>query len=96
MNDPKFRTVNRNATAGSIYDIYKHNPWRAPGSAPVVDPCGLAGGTPWGKWAPEWGNYVNTTYASHGDYGSKVLPEFPTNTTWTIGGHAEVIWQITG
>ena len=96
VNDPKLRTVNRNATAGSIYDIYKHNPWRAPGSAPVVDPCGLAGGTPWGKWAPEWGNYVNTTFASHGDYGSKVLPEFPTNTTWTIGGHAEVIWQITG
>ena len=49
------------------------------GSAPVVDPCGLAGGTPFGTWAPEWGNYVNTTYASHGDYGSKVLPEFPTN-----------------
>jgi hypothetical protein len=61
-----------------------------PGSAPVVDPCGLAGGTPFGTWAPEWGNYVNTTYASHGDYGSKVLPEFPTNTVWKIGDEAEV------
>ena len=60
-----------------------------------MDPCGLAGGTPWGTWAPEWGNYVNTTYASHGDYGSKTLPEFPTSTVWKIGGEAEVIWQIT-
>jgi hypothetical protein len=30
INDPKFRTVNRNATAGSIYDIYKHNPGVGP------------------------------------------------------------------
>ena len=22
----------------SIYDIYRHNPWRAPGHAPVADP----------------------------------------------------------
>ena len=95
INDPNLRTVNRNATAGSKYDIYKHNPWRAPGTAPVVDACGLAGGTPWGKWAPEWGNYVNTTFAKHGDYGSKVLRELPSGTTWRIGGHAEVIWQIT-
>ena len=56
----------------------------------MVDPCGLAGGTPFGTWAPEWRNYVNTTYASHGDYGSKVLPEFPTNTVWQIGDKAEV------
>ena len=62
-------------------------------SAPVVDPCGLAGGTPFGTWAPEWGNYVNTTYASHGDYGSKVLPEFPTNTVWKIGDEAEVFYS---
>jgi len=31
INDPLQRTVNRNATAGSEYDIYMHNPWRAPG-----------------------------------------------------------------
>ena len=44
-------SVNRNSTPGfrnSAYDIYRHNPWRAPGAAPVADPCGLAGGTPWG------------------------------------------------
>ena len=36
LNDPSKRTVNRKSEAGSIYDIYKHNPWRAPGSAPVL------------------------------------------------------------
>jgi len=94
INDPILRTVNRNATAGSNYDIYKHNPWRAPGSAPVMDACGLAGGTPWRKNVSEWGDYVPTKYAKHGDYGSK-LPELPSNTVWKIGGEAEVIWQIT-
>ena len=45
--DPKYRTLNRNATPGSDLDIYRHNPWAAPGTAPVADACGLAGGTPW-------------------------------------------------
>ena len=36
INKPEQRTVNRAAEAGSQYDIYQHNPWRAPGSAPVV------------------------------------------------------------
>ena len=39
------------------FDIYKHNPWRAPGSAPVLDACGLAGGTPWGGDVAEWGGF---------------------------------------
>lgn len=60
LNDPELRTVNRNATAGSEYDIYKHNPWRAPGSAPVIDACGLAGGTPWPYNVTEWGDFVPT------------------------------------
>ena len=47
LNDNHLRTVNRNATVMSKYDIYRHNPWRAPGAAPVADACGLAGGTPW-------------------------------------------------
>ena len=47
INDPMHRTVNRFATAGSPEDIYKHNPWRAPGYAPSANACGLAGGAPW-------------------------------------------------
>eukprot|EP00911_Craspedida_sp_UC1_P002602 UC1_evm1s1927 len=39
----EFRTVNLNATPGTPEDIYKHNPWRAPGHAPTADACGLAG-----------------------------------------------------
>jgi hypothetical protein len=73
LNDPNLRSVNRNATAGSENDIYKHNPWRAPGSAPVIDSCGLAGGTPWSQNVSEWGWFVPTKYAKHGDFGSRVL-----------------------
>ena len=46
------------------FDIYKHNPWRAPGSAPVLDACGLAGGTPWGGDVAEWGGFHPS---EHGD-----------------------------
>jgi hypothetical protein len=35
---PKYRTANRNSTPGSESDIFKFNPWRAPGQAPVFDP----------------------------------------------------------
>eukprot|EP00729_Bicosta_minor_P006469 gene6469-3087_t len=44
-NNPQHRTFNRNCTGGCIGsadDYTKHNPWRAPGSAPVYDPCGPA------------------------------------------------------
>ncbi len=93
INDPKYRSVNRNATAGSPLDIYKHNPWRAPGNAPVADACGLAGGTPWGGDVSEEGIYVNTTYAYHGMKGTD-LPAMPTGVVWKIGGQAEVTWQM--
>ena len=46
ITDPKYRTVNQAAKAGSHADFTKHNPWRAPGRAPVFDACGMAGGTP--------------------------------------------------
>ena len=59
----------------SEFDIYRHNPWQAPGYAPVADPCGLAGGTPWGDAAPEEGEYLNTSYAHHGMKGTD-LPNF--------------------
>lgn len=86
-------SVNRNATRNSAYDIYRHNPWRAPGFAPVADACGLAGGTPWGPDVPEEGRYYNTSNAHHGMRGSE-LPELPTGTVWKAGGTAEVVWQV--
>jgi len=63
----------------------------------VADPCGLAGGTPWGDDVSEWGEYASTTHAKHGDSGSKVLKKNATLgiSTWTIGQEVEVVWQIT-
>jgi len=87
------RSVNRNATRGSALDIYKHNPWSAPGSAPVADACGLAGGWPWGNDGGEAGLYVNTTNARHGQNGTTLLPT-PAAAEWVIGGEAEVSWQV--
>jgi hypothetical protein len=42
--DSRLRTYNMDAACNSAADTYKHNPWRAPGTAPVYDPCGAAGG----------------------------------------------------
>ena len=87
------RSVNLKAPRFSELDIYQHNPWSAPGAAPVSDACGLAGGSPWSWNRAEAGNYVNTTHASHGTKGTS-LPEFPTGLEWQIGGEAEVQWQV--
>jgi len=90
--EPGLRSVNRDAAALSKYDVYQHNPWRAPGSAPVQDACGMAGGTP--TDTAEWAWYDATKYAKKGDVGSKVLPEYPSATKWTAGALAEVTWQV--
>ena len=94
-NNGEARSVNLNATPGSADDIYRHNPWRAPGSAPVADACGLAGGTPWGPDAKEHGWYTNTTYAHHGMRGTD-LPRLPTRegARWPLGGEVEVSWNV--
>ena len=71
-NDPQFRSVNRAAKAMSDDDVYQHNPWRAPGNAPVYDPCGMAGGSP--SWVSTGLSFVDTRYAKQGDLGSATLP----------------------
>lgn len=93
INDPKHRTVNKDAVAGSPEDIYKHNPWRAPGTAPVANACGLAGGTPWAAEVSEAGVYTATEFAHHGMRGTELQP-LESGVEWTIGGEAEVTWQI--
>lgn len=74
------RSVNRNAVRGSEFDIYRHNPWRAPGAAPVADACGLAGGWPWGGDGAEAGNYVNTTHARYAPLMVAIIPPTQTHT----------------
>jgi hypothetical protein len=93
LNDDKLRSVNLAATPGTALDIYKHNPWRAPGYAPVATACGFAGGWPWGATGAEAGDYVNTTYAHHGMEGI-LLPPLDNGVVWKIGGQAEVTWQV--
>ena len=63
----EFRSVNLDAEPGSDLDIYKHNPWRAPGNAPVASACGLAGGTPWLSEVGEAGDYTNGTILPNGE-----------------------------
>lgn len=91
VNDPKHRTYNRKAEAGSEADIYKFNPWRAPGFAPVLDSCGMAGGSPV-KGGGE-SKYTNTKLAKQGDVGSD-LPPAPTGTVWRAGEIVTAKWSI--
>lgn len=87
-------TMNRWAVEGSANDSYRYNPWRAPGTAPTFDACGMAGGTePWHA-GPGVAVYANNTFARMGELGSKVLPPAPSGTLWTAGGTAEVSWGI--
>jgi len=92
INDPRLRTFNRQAIAGSDDDWSKFNPWRAPGSAPVFDACGRAGGAC--SPTPGHGEFVNTTFAKFGDYGSKVLPKMPSGAVWAAGSVVETMWSI--
>ena len=89
-SDPKLRTANTAAECGSKDDIYYFSPWRAPGSAPVIDACGVAGGR-----LPGQGNgccgaeFVNTSVARLSDHGS-ALPKRPTGTVWKAGTNVRV------
>merc|ERR1712203_76159 len=86
-NDPEFRTWDPYGE-DRYPDQHKYNPWRAPGKAPVADPCGVAsGGNNPGAYAA-----VPTGY-SGGARASKVLPEQDA-TQWQAGGVAEVGWGL--
>ena len=86
-NDPVFRTFHRDVPAMSKDDIYRWNPWRAPGNAPVWGPCGAAGGGPHrvSTGAP----FVDNALVRQGDLGT-VLPRNPTGIVWRSGARAEV------
>jgi len=90
---PKYRTVNLNAAPGSVNDIWKYNPWRAPGKAPIADSCGMAGGNTYEVFNA--GAYNTTRYAKQGDLGTHVLPPRPSGTVWQRGTVAKARWQLT-
>jgi hypothetical protein len=86
-NDPEFRTWDPHGDDAQP-DLHKYNPWRAPGKAPVNDPCGLASG----------GEHPNAYAAvpagyKGGDKGSEVLPETEA-TLWQAGATASVGWAM--
>ena len=61
------------AECGAADDFFYYSPWRRPGSAPVIDACGSAGGRLAGQGAGGYGaQFVNTTHAKIGDLGSRV------------------------
>lgn len=87
-------TMNLWAEPGSMDDSYRYNPWRKPGSAPVFDACGKAGGTEPTHAGPGVAVFANNQFAKFGDLGSQVLPAAPSGTVWTAGSTAEVAWGI--
>lgn len=87
-------TLNIAAEEGSVEDAYKFNPWRAPGYAPVIDPCGQAGGKYKNQTIGGDSIYSTTPLATMGDMGSK-LPKLPASfkqAKWVAGEYAEVAW----
>eukprot|EP00035_Acanthoeca_spectabilis_P021459 m.438361 g.438361 ORF g.438361 m.438361 type:complete len:394 (+) comp18227_c0_seq1:15-1196(+) len=92
--DPKQRTVNTGAECGAADDFFFYSPWRRPGSSPVIDSCGTAGGRLPGQGDGGFGaSYVNTTHAKVGDLGSQ-LPHMPTGVEWKAGSVVEVAWAL--
>ena len=91
-------TMNLAAGEDSIADIYRYHPWRAPGSAPVADCCGKAGGTNSTFAGPGHAQFtpvvVNSTGARLGDLGSRVLPPGAPTATWAMGANVEVKWAL--
>ena len=92
--DPQFRTMNIDAPCHSDSDFTQYAPWRAPGAAPVIDSCGVAGGVyDWQPAAGAGGDYQETVNVKRGDRGSS-LPPMPTGTTWAAGSTVEVAWTL--
>lgn len=86
--------MNRGAIEGSADDSYRYNPWRRPGSAPVTDACGMAGGTLPAHEGPGDAVFADNSFAKMGQLGSQVLKPAPSGTIWTAGSAVEVSWGI--
>ena len=96
--DPEYRTTNLEAVAGSHEDVWKFNPWRAPGTGGLADPCGMAGGNTYEVFNA--GAYNATKFAKQGD----LFTQSPTTwkkradlyqTVWTRGATETTRWENT-
>ena len=87
--------MNIDAPCGSAEDVTYYAPWRFPGTAPVIDACGVAGGVyQWQGPAAAGGDYSPTVNARRGDRGSELprLPSVPA-PSWAAGSTVEVAWS---
>lgn len=75
-------------------DTYRYNPWSRPGTAPMTDPCGMAGGTMPAEAGPGDAVFWQTQFAKMGDLGSEVLPIAASGVEWRAGDWVEVKWGI--
>lgn len=89
VNDPKLRTFNRNGM-DPMGDWTASHPWRAPGSAPVLDPCGMAGGSTKNNDAA--GGIAPPPGHKMGDKGSQLAPSV--GAIWMVGSTVEVAWDL--
>lgn len=92
LNAPELRTFNVEVNGGPR-DFSRYNPWRAPGSAPIIGSgCGRAGGGGVregdGGTAKEFGLVQNMD-------GADLPPLSGINeTVWTVGSVQEVAWAV--
>jgi len=73
-----------------------HNPWMAPGSAPVWSPCGVGGGNPEGCGPQEGMDPIDCPGGGY-SYGPDARDfhwEAAVSTEWTRGSTAEVGWGL--
>jgi len=73
-----------------VYDFTKHNPWRAPGFAPIESPCGLAGGW-YTQGVPGNGGYPPTGIKQGFD-GRKMTST--SSYEWQAGSEQMVSWSV--
>ena len=72
-------------------DGTKYDPWRAPGHAPIGDPCGIAGG--WGTEGAPGNGGVPPPGFKQGTRGSS-LPASKEPVIWKAGGTAQAAWGV--
>ena len=95
--DARLRTYATDAACNSAEDHYRYNPWRAPGTAPVFDACGKAGGGVDAASAAHPSGaafFTNTSHNVLGDLGSQVLPPTPSMASWARGAVVEATWSM--
>jgi len=90
LHDEKLRTY-KNILG--VIPAYEHTPWRAPGFAPVYDPCGTAGGVIAGVDPGPGANLPPPGIKQGISY--QDLPEMPgLKTEWAAGSVQDVAWGI--